>query len=222
MSDDSFIREVNQELRQDQAKALWERFGPWIIGAAVVVILGTAAFVGYDYWVETRANRSGDAFARALELAETGQSDEALAALGALQEDGYGAYPLLAQMRAATVLAEQGDYDAAVTAFDEIADDGSVPDSLRDIARLRAGLLLVDHGSYADVSARVETLTADGNALRHSAREALALSAWKEGNSADALTLFNQIAGDEAAPPNTRRRAELMAELIRGSGAAAS
>ena len=35
MSDDSFIREVNEELRQDQAKALWDRYGPAFIGLAV-------------------------------------------------------------------------------------------------------------------------------------------------------------------------------------------
>jgi hypothetical protein len=220
MSDDSFIREVNEELRQDQARALWERFGALIIAVAVIVVLGTAAFVGYDYWVESRANRSGDAFGQALTMAGAGQTDEALAALQELQEDGYGAYPLLARMRAATLLAERGDNAAAVAAFDEVAGDGSIPDSLRDIARLRAALLLVDHGSYADVSARVETLTGDANPLRHSAREALALSAWKTGNSADALALFTQIAADQAAPRNARQRAELMSELIRGSGAA--
>lgn len=220
MSDDSFIREVNEEVRKDQAMALWDRFGALIIGAAVLVVLGTAAFVGYDYWVEARANRSGDAFGQALALAAGGQSGEALAALEALEADGYGAYPLLARMRAATVLSEQGDPAAAVAAFDEVANDGSIPDALRDVARLRAALLLVDHGSYADVSARVETLTADSNQLRHSAREALALSAWKEGNSADALTLFSQISSDTAAPSNARQRAELMSELIRGSGAA--
>lgn len=220
MSDDSFIREVNQELRQDQAKALWTRFGALIIGVAVLVVAATAAFVGYEYWVESRANRSGDAFGQALTLAENGQSEEALDALQALQADGYGAYPLLARMRAATVLEEQGDHEGAVAAFDEVAADGSIPDALRDVARLRAAFLLVDHGSYADVSARVETLTADTNTLRHSAREALALSAWKEGNASDALTLFGQISSDQAAPVNARRRAELMSELIRGSGAA--
>jgi hypothetical protein len=101
-----------------------------------------------------------------------------------------------------------------------VAADGSIPAAIRDMARLRAAFILVDSGSYADVAARVETLTADTNALRHSAREALGLAAWKEGRSSDALTLFEQIAADEQAPRNSRARATLMAELIQGSGAA--
>jgi len=222
MTDDSFIREVNEELRKDQAKALWDRFGPTLIAAAALVVLATAAFVGYRYWHETSANASGDAFSQALLLANGGKADEALAAFGQLEKDGYGAYPLLARMRAATVKADKGDIDAAVKDFDAVAADNAIPASLRDMARLRAGLLLVDHGSYAEVSARVEQLTDDANPLRSTAREALGLSAWKEGRAQDALKLFEQIAADDGAPRNVRQRATLMAELIRGSGDAKS
>ncbi|MER8482838.1 tetratricopeptide repeat protein [Mesorhizobium sp. M1322] len=218
MSDDSFIREVNEEMRRDQAHALWDRFGPALLALAVLVVVGTAAFVGYRYWDETRANRSGDAFSQALKLANEGKSDEALAALAALEKDGYGAYPLLARMRAATVKADKGDFAAAVKDFDEVAADTDISSGLRDMARLRAALLLVDHGSFADVSSRVEALTADTNPLRHTAREALGLAAWKEGKATDALKLFDQIASDDSAPRNARERATLMSELIRGSG----
>lgn len=221
MSNDSFIREVNEEIRQEQARALWERYGLLALAAAVAVVLATGAWVAWDYWSQSRANRSGDAFSQALQMASEGKADEAIAALDALSRDGYGAYPLLARMRSATVLAAKGDVPGAVAGFDAVAADSSVPDAIRDMARLRAGLLLVDNGSYADVSQRVEALAADTNVLRHSAREALGLSAWKEGRPADALKLFDQIAADEDAPRNTRERATLMSELIRGSGDAA-
>ncbi|RUZ69977.1 tetratricopeptide repeat protein [Mesorhizobium sp. M7A.F.Ca.US.006.01.1.1] len=220
MSDDSFIREVNDEIRREQAQALWDRFGPALIVVAILVVLGTAAFVGYRYWDETRANRSGDAFSQALKLANDGKNDEALTALDQLEKDGYGAYPLLARMRGATVKANKGDVPAAVKDFDEVSADTAIPQSIRDMARLRAALLLVDHGSFADVSSRVEALTSDTNTLRHTAREALGLSAWKEGKTQDALKLFDQIAADDGAPRNTRERATLMSELIRGSGSA--
>ena len=218
MSDDSFIREVNDEIRREQAQALWDRFGPAILGLAILVVLGTAAFVGYRYWDESRANRSGDAFSQALKLANDGKSDDALTALQQLEKDGYGAYPLLARMRAATVKADKGDFAAAVADFDGVAADTAIPQGIRDMARLRAALLLVDHGSFADVSSRVEALTADNNTLRHTAREALGLAAWKEGKTQDALKLFDQIAADDGAPRNARQRATLMSELIRGSG----
>jgi hypothetical protein len=222
MSDDSFIREVNEEYRSDQAKALWERYGVIVAGIAVLIVLGTAGYVGYQYWDQSRANASGDKFLAALQLANDGKTDEAITAFDQLEKDGYGAYPVLARMRAATVKADKGDIDGAVKDFDAVAADTAIPSGIRDMARLRAGLLLVDNGSFADVSARVEPLTADTNPLRHSAREALGLSAWKEGKAADALKLFDQISADDAAPRNLRQRATLMAELIRGSGDASA
>lgn len=218
MSDDSFIREVNEDLRKEQAKALWDRYGPWAILVALIVVVGTAGWVAWDYWTETRANRSGDAFSQALQLANAGDREGALAALEALENDGFGAYPVLARLRAATLMAEGGDHQAAITAFDAVAGERAIPVAIRDMARLRAALLLVDHGSYSDVAARVEQLTTETNPLRHSAREALGLAAWNEGRMADAGALFDQILADETAPVNVRARAEIMSDLVRAAG----
>lgn len=218
MSDDSFIREVDDQLRQDRAKEFWKRYGIWIIAGAVAIVAGTAGVRGYQYWVDSQANASGDAFLQAMTLANEGKSDEALTALADLEKDGYGSYPVLARMRAATVLAEKGDFAAAVEGFDAVAADSAIANAVRDMARLRAAFLLVDHGSFDGVADRIEPLTSDANPLRHSAREALGLAGWKAGNASDALKLFEQISADDTAPRNARQRAELMAELIRGSG----
>jgi len=217
MSDDSFIREVNEELRQDQIKALGRRYGPLAIGAAVLVVLATAAWVVYDHWSTSRANQSGDLFQEALELSQEGKNEEALKTLEELENSGYGAYPMLARLRTATALADMGKPEEAIAKFDEVANDDAAPAAIRDMARLRAALLLVDHGSYADVAARVEALTAEGNPMRHIAREALALAAWKEGNRENALSLFEQIINDPESPPGARGRAEMMSELIAGT-----
>lgn len=218
MADDNFIREVNEEYRQDQAKALFDKYGFWAIGAAIIIIVAAAGWRGYDYWQSKEAALSGDAFSKALTLADQGKTDEAIKAFDDLEKDGHGAYPVLARMRVATALADKGDYKGAVAGFDEVAGDRSIPQSIRDIASLRAAYLLVDHGSYSDVAKRAEALTDDTNPLRFSAREALGLAAWKDGKNDDALKLFDEISGDPTAPAGARQRASLMAELIRGSG----
>ncbi|PWL19165.1 hypothetical protein DKP76_00945 [Falsochrobactrum shanghaiense] len=221
MADDSFIREVNEELRSEQMKSIWRRFGPILMGGAVALVLGTAGMVGYQHWSDSRASASGDKFLAALDLAAEGKNDEALAALDDLEKTGYGSYPVLARLRAAAVLAEKGDAAAAVAAFDKVAADNGVPSQLRDVARLRAAYLLVDSGSYEDVASRVETLSADGHPMRGSAREALGLAAWKAGRFDDAFKLFDQLANDNLVPANIRQRANTMLDLMRGAGVAA-
>ncbi len=219
MSDDTFIREVNEEIRREQAQAIWDRYGPAAIVIAVLIVLGTAAWVAYDYWDSSRANAAGDKFSQALVLANGGKADEALAALKELEDNGYGAYPLLARMRAATVLADKGDFAGAVTGFDAVAADSSIPVAIRDMARLRAAFVLIDNGSYQDVATRAEPLAADTNPLRFSAREAIGPVRLEGGQSRS-----TRSSSSTRSPPiracraTLRDRARLLAELIRGSG----
>jgi hypothetical protein len=220
MSDESFFREVTDELRQDRAKAFLSKYGLWLIALALIVIVATVGFVLYRHWDTAQADRSGDAFSQALSLAQDGKNDQALTDLDKIEKNGYGAYPVLARMRVATILADKGDFKGAVKAFDAVAADRSVPQSVRDIARLRAAFVLVDHGTYDEVSAHVQSLTSETSPLRFSAREALGLAAWKAGKLDDALKLFQGLATEQTAPRDLRERANLMSELIRGSGKA--
>ncbi len=218
--DDSFIREVNDELRSDQMKAVWTRFGGIIIGIAVLIVLGTVGKVGYDYWQESSSSQSGDTFLAALNLARENKSDEALAALTELEKDGYGSYPVLAQLRVATLQAQKGETDAAVAAFSEIGRDTRIPAALRDAARLRAAYLLIDAGTYEQVSSEVEQLAVPQNAMRHSAREALGLSAYKAGDYAKAKSWFQQIVDDAQSPRGILNRAQMLLDVIASTGKA--
>ena len=150
-------------------------------------------------------------------LAEAGKHQEAEAAFGKLASDGAAGYRVLARLREAAELAST-DRPAAVKAYDQIASDGSAGQAIRDLANLRAGYLLVDSSSYADMLARLEPLTAPDRAFRYSARELLALSAWKAGDMSAARKWADMIITDPQTPPAARSRAEVLSELIAASG----
>src|SRR4051812_32915031 len=134
MSDESFFREVNEEIRQDRTRQIWARYGRFIIALAVAAVLATAAYVAWREYSVSQANQSGDRYLAALDLASAAKPDEALSALDALAKDGYGAYRDLARMRAATLKEKQGAKADAVAAFDAVAGDAGAPRSIRDMA----------------------------------------------------------------------------------------
>ncbi len=210
---DSFIREVNEELRSDQMRKVWTQYGLIIVAIAVAIVIGTAGYRGYVYWSGLQASASGDRFLSAMKLASDNKTDEALAAFAQLEKDGYGSYPVLARMRSATLKAAT-DPKAAVAELDAVANDTKVPDAVRDVARLRAGWLLIDTAPYADVSKEVEVLTTAQNPMRHAAREALGLSAYKNGDFKQAKDWFQAIANDQATPVNVCNRARIMLDLL--------
>lgn len=218
---DSFIREVNEQIRSEQFNNFWGRYGIVVVGAALLVVLGAAGAGIYEYWNTSRASTSGDQFATALKLAQEGKNDEALKAFSDLETAGHGSYPVLAKFRSATLLAQKGDAAAAVAAFTAIGNDNSAPQVFRDTARVRAAWLLVDTGTYEQVSAQAEVLTGEGQAMRNSAREALGLSAYKAGDFAKAKQWFEQITADVQAPRNVTSRAQIMLDNIAASGKAA-
>ena len=217
---DSFIREVNEQIRSERLSNFWGRYGVLVIGAAVLIVLASAGAGIYEYWSNSRASSSGDQFASALKLASEGKQDEALKALSDLETSGHGSYPVLAKFRSATLLAQKGDAAAAISAFTDIGNDTSAPQVFRDTAKVRAAWLLVDNGTYEQVSAQAEALSSDGQPMRNSAREALGLAAYKAGNFPQAKQWFEQITGDVQAPRNVASRAQIMLDNIAASGKA--
>ena len=218
MSDDSFIREVDEDVRNEQFKDLWNTYKWLIIGGAVAIIASTAGYIAWEDYTQRAAGASGDRFIEAVELSSEGKHDEAIMVLEALGKDGVGEYPALATIRLAAEYAKQGNIDKAIEAFDKIAADNEFDATLRNVARLRAGLILVDHGTYEEVSMRLEAMAETGQPFRHSAREGMGLSAWKHRKYEQSHRWFSAIAEDADAPGGIRSRVIIMLELLAGKG----
>jgi hypothetical protein len=210
------FQEVDEEVRREQFKKLWERYGVYAIAACIAVVIGVGAWRGYEWWQAKQAAQSGAAFEQAVTLAESGKHQEAAAAFAKLSADGAGGYRVLARLREAAELATT-DRKAAVAAYDAIAADNRAGQIVQDLAAVRAGFLLVDTAPYSEILRRLEPAAAPDRAFRHSAREILALSAWKTGDMAAARRWTEMIMADPQTPPGQRSRAEMLSELIAAS-----
>jgi len=211
------FQEVDEEVRREQLKKLWQRYGNLAVAACVLVVLGVGGWRGYEWYQAKKAAENGAAFEAAVSLADAGKQQEAESAFAKIAADGTAGYRVLARLREAAELART-DSKAAIKAYDDIAADKSVGQIVSDLAAVRAGFLLVDSAPYADVRAQLEPLTASGRTFRHSARELLALSAWKAGDVAAARQWTDMMMTDPATPQGARARAEMLSQLIAASG----
>jgi len=207
------FQEVDEEVRREQLHKLWERYGIFVIGAAVVLVLAVAGWRGYEWWVTKQAAHFGDAYVAAEQLAEQGKHAEAEAAFGRLAGDGTAGYRILARLNEASELSAT-DPKAAVAAYDAITADRAVTQPLRDLAAIRAGMLLVDTAPLSDMVARLEPLTGPDATFRHSARELLALTAWRTGDMPTARHWVDMIMSDGDTPGSVRARVEILMALL--------
>ncbi|WP_420336751.1 tetratricopeptide repeat protein [Roseibium sp.] len=219
MSD--IFREVDEDIRQEKYRRLWNKFGLWIIGVAVLIVVGTA---GYRFWLgyeETQSQNAGDKFFDAIALSDQQQYQEAAEIYTEL-ESSVGGYPALAKFRRATDLANSGQSQEALDAFDALSRDTALMQAMRDVAALRAGYIAVDLEDYTAVADRVEGLTGDTGPFRAAARELLALSAWKNGDFETASRWITALEEDQETPVDVNRRASLLGEVIRANDGSAT
>lgn len=207
------FQEVDEEVRRERLKKLWQRYGNLLVAACVLIVAGVGGWRGYEYYQAKKAGQTGSAYEQAVSLAQAGKHQQADAAFAKIANSGTAGYRVLARLREASELA-QTDKKAAIAAYDALTADRNIGQTIRDLAAVRAGLLLVDTASYPDMRKRLEPLTAPDRTFRHTARELLALSAWKSGDKTAAQKWTNMMLTDPQTPSGTRSRAQILSELI--------
>jgi hypothetical protein len=205
--------EVDEDVRRDQLKKIWDQYSIYIVAGALLIIAAVGGWRGYQYLEAKKAAVAGAAFDQAAELSDQGKHSEAEAAFNNLAATAPSGYRMLARMRAAAELASH-DPQAAVKLYDDIAADRSVGASERELAKVRAAGLLLETASYANMLERLETAAAPEATFRHTARELLALSAWRANDTTAARKWLDLIANDADTPQGMRSRAEALQALL--------
>ncbi|HTH96597.1 MAG TPA: tetratricopeptide repeat protein [Stellaceae bacterium] len=222
------FNEIEEDIRRDRAARLWRRFGPWVIALAVLIVLGTAAYV---FWQDHRLKQDqalGNKYSQATALLHSGDNAKAIDALKAITASTSDGYGLLARIEVASLQAQGNTQDkaksgakaddaskaAGLAALDSIANDSSIGQDYRNLARLLWGLYGVDSLSKAKLTPAIQPLSIAPNPWRFTATEILALADLRAGDTKGALALYKSLADDLDAPQSTRARAaELVTDL---------
>ncbi len=215
-SDDGLIREVNEELREEQMKQLWQRYGGYVVGLALVIVIIVAGYQGWkQYDISTRSSE-GEQFHTALQLLRSGSDAQAITAMRTLAGEASTGYGMLAQFQEAALLAKQGDAASAASIYKQIARENSGNVALSGLANILGVMVEVNAGGYERqaLELRLSTIAEDGHPYRHSARELLGVIALDAGDAAKAREAFTQLAGDTSAPQGLRARASSLLQNL--------
>jgi hypothetical protein len=199
--------EVKEELRAEQARKFWVRYGS---AAAGVVLLAAIGFGGWQAW---RWNEARQTQATALAFMEVHRAAEASGAdlkaagerFAAIAQTAPEGYRVLARLRAAALKAETGERDVALGLWNEVSADSRAPQMYRDLASLMWALHGLDSQDPAALDSRLAPLV--GGAWGASARELQALVAIRRGATAEAKKNLEALAADVTAPAGVRERA---------------
>ncbi len=204
---ESFVREVDENLRRDQMRDLAKSYGKWII---VAVVLLLAAVGGYLYWQDRQQQQTaeqGEALSAALDKAGDGNVKAAQAELAPLAESSNDVIRASAELARAAMALRQNDRKTAIDIYTRLAADGGLPQPYRDLAIVRGTMTEYDSLKPDEVIARLSPLAEQGKPFFGSAGEMMALAMLSKGDRNGAGQLFARIAADKQVPATIRSRA---------------
>ena len=210
MSD--IFREIDEELRRENLLKLWERYGRYVIAAAIVLLLIAGGFAAWRSHQRALREAQSERFAAALSLFREGKYDEAGKLFQVVGSEG-GGYATLAGFEQAAVLAKRGDHKGAAAAYDRIAASDAGP-PFHDLAILLASLEELSTVPPQTTIDRLKPLTQKGNPWRPTALELTAVAELKGGDRTAALATYKSLAADASVPPALRARAVEMTKAL--------
>lgn len=208
---ETFLREVDDELRREQMNRFMKRYG-WVLVAAALLVL--AAIGGWIWWkarAAAEAEADGETLVAALDSLEAGNRNAAAPKLDSLAGSdlpGYRAAALFARANGQTAA---GNAPAAIATLRSIAGNEAFDESYRQAALIRQTQLEFDSLPPQQVVQRMRPLARPGGPWLGSAGEMLGAAYLKMHRPDLAGPVFASIGRDETVPPSIRTRAVQMA-----------
>lgn len=208
---ETFLREVDEELRKERVSNFVARYG-WAIIAGVVLFL--AAVGGWIWWQHRQAEQAGkqgEALLEALDSLESGNRSGAQPKIAELASSDIAGYRAAALFARANAEIGANNNRAAVATLKSIADNQDFDEIYRHAALVRQTAIEFDSLQPQVVIQRLQPLARPGQPWFGTAGEMVGIAYMKMNQPNRAGPLFGQIARDDSVPPSIRTRAAQMA-----------
>ena len=211
---ETFLKEVDDELRRAQVTNFFTRYGWWIITAVVLILGGVGGWIWWNGRQATVRENAGETLVAAMTQIEGNQSAAAQTQLNTLAQDDIEGYRAGALFARATAQAQGGNVPAAVATLRAIGDDQTLDQVYRDAALIRRTQLEYDSLPPQEVIRRLTAFASGNGAWAGPAGELVGAAHLKMNRPDLAGPVFVRIARDTKASESLRQRAGLMAASL--------
>jgi hypothetical protein len=211
---ETFLREVDENLRRDRLRDFFKENGTWLVLAVVLFLVACGAYIWFQQHKEQRSQAEVEQLAQVYKDIGVGKTADVPKQLDDLSNAGSKAVRATAMFTRAAFAAQQNDLKLATATYRKIANDSSLPQPYRDAALIRQTALEFDQLQPQDVITRMQPLAKPGAPWFGSAGEMTALALIKQGKNRDAGQLFVTIAKDKSVPDSLRARAIQIASSL--------
>ena len=210
VSDDAFLREVSEDVKNDQMKAIWKKYGPWIVLAVAAILTIT---VSYETIKAKRIEKSAElteTFAYAVSMQNQGRYKEALAIYGKIQDSGHDIYSDVAKLQISNIYFDQGNVLEALKILEEIVNNKKVNKELHDMSTVKLATYKLDTAPKEEVVAMLDPIANSNSSWANIAKEMLAMLYIREGDLAMAKNMYQGILDSDDADDDLRARVKDM------------
>lgn len=191
---EAFIKEVNEDLKNESMKKLWDKYGLYIIILVAAALTAAVSFETIKAWHTKKIQKWSDSYAYALSLQNQGKYEDSIQTFDYIAGQDYGIFSDLAQMQKANILLEQNKTDEALKLMAEMAADNSFNSQLRDTVALKLASYKLENAPVDEIRQMIGSIAQDAeNSWQPVANEMLALAYLRDGEIAQAREIYDRL-----------------------------
>ena len=141
---ETFLREVDDELRREQINTFFTRYGWWILAAALLVLAAIGGLIWWRAHQVEATGRQGETLLAALSSMEAGSRTAAAPKIAELAQSRIEGYRVAALFARANSETTAGNAPAAIATLRGIAADDDIDELYRQAALIRQTMLEYD------------------------------------------------------------------------------
>lgn len=210
---DAFIQEVDEDVKNDNLKVLWNRYGLLIIAFVVLAVSAAISFDQIKNWKIAQNQRHTEEYMAAAQF-QAENPDNTIAALQQVSQKNQGIFSDFARLQIANVLLNQDKIDEATAALESIVNDKQVNSEVQHIALVKLATYKLDTMDRASFEKLVQPLITENTSWAPIAQDLLAMSAIKNGDITTARTIYENILKIEDLPENFKVKVQDMLSSI--------